>query len=117
MADYHDTTEMIELYKEFRKTYMEFYARYIQSSPNAITDLREVMHKMDVMDLYVAGDFKNLWLLEKCKGKICQSKVRLSMAAQRINSAVQTINNVEIAAGLAPTTPTEEGSAGLTYFK
>jgi hypothetical protein len=117
MADYHDTTEMIELYKEFRKTYMEFYARYIQMTPNAIIDLREVMVKMDVMDLYVAGDFKSLWLLERCKEKICASKVRLTMAAQKINNAVQTINSVESAVGLTPIISIEEGTKGLTYFK
>jgi hypothetical protein len=77
-----DTKEMIELYKDIKNSFMEFYVQHTKKSESGVTDLKDILDRFNILDLYLREDYKTLWLLERSERQI-EKRIRQLRAPER----------------------------------
>ena len=96
MAIHPDPNEMIALFNEIRESFTTFYNEHTAANPKGAAQLRDLLEKLDVMELYICGDFMTLWKMEKGARRIAASKARVRKAVEFM---------------------TPDDTRGLTYFR
>ena len=77
-----DTKEIIELYKDIKNSFMEFYVQHTKKSESGVTDLKDILDRFNILDLYLREDYKTLWLLERSERQI-EKRIRQLRAPER----------------------------------
>lgn len=77
-----DTKEMIELYKDIRTSFMEFYVQHTKKTESGEMELKEILDRFNILDLYLREDYKTLWLLERSERQI-EKRIRQLRAPER----------------------------------
>ena len=62
----HDKN-MISLFEELKASITTFYSTHSVLHTNGTIDIQEVLNKMSKLDLFLAGDFKGLWEMERAE--------------------------------------------------
>ena len=73
---------MIELYKDIKNSFMEFYVQHTKKSESGVTDLKDILDRFNILDLYLREDYKTLWLLERSERQI-EKRIRQLRAPER----------------------------------
>jgi hypothetical protein len=59
--------DLISLYQELKTSITSFYSTHSVLHSNGTIDIQEVLNKMSKVDLFLAGDFKGLWEMERAE--------------------------------------------------
>ena len=57
--------DLISLYQELKTSITSFYSTHSVLHANGTIDMQEVLNKMSKVDLFLAGNFKGLWEMER----------------------------------------------------